>query len=98
MQTEVPEARINHSLKDRHLSRINSVFYEKNYNIMALKRIFREEVIHGRYEADAEATMLVKGHIVVALSLMASGYGRYKLVRDNLMIEDIDTFLNEWYT
>lgn len=81
---------------DRHLNRISQIFNEKNYNINILYAILEEEIKAGRFSQDAEGLGLIKSHIIVSLTLMASRYGKYKIVKAKSMIEEIDYFLFRW--
>jgi len=39
---------------------------------------------------------MIKSYIIVALSLMSSHYGRFKIVKAASMINEIDMFLLDW--
>ena len=50
----------------------------------------------GHFNRDIEELGLIKSHIIVSLSLMASRYGKYKIAKAKSMIREIDSFLVEW--
>ena len=81
LQLNKDDAKINCVNKDRYVERISQIVNEKNYNINVLYKIIREE-INNRL-TDIEELGIIKSHIMVALSLSASRYGRYKIVKAN---------------
>lgn len=79
---------------DRHLGRIAQIFNEKNYNISILYRILRQQILANRFGKDIEELGLIKSHIIISLTLMASRYGKYKIAKAKSMIEQIDSFVS----
>jgi len=65
---------------------------DKNYNMSALYRILKDQSTMSTM-IDSTELGIIKSYIIIALSLTASSYGRFKLIRAKSMIDEIRRFI-----